>query len=239
MRPKAENGGSTKCTPEITEAYCEAIRQGHKPIQAARICGLNIQTVYTWRNTTATVPAWIEFRRRSNEAQAEGRRRILAGLQAVAVPHDEVVIKATDDGEEITTKRGVINLRAAELLLERYDHEPDDPPPEVPTDRRELLEARAEALWREARAAGSSQAQAALERQLAATQDELQALLAPKADPIAAMPRADFLALCERRGEELDHDTVMAFLRGFAKRNGKRLPDLAELPDAEGEDDGA
>ena len=82
-------------------------------VKLAKALGVSLSTVYNWRRDHKEFADAIE----------EGKQRYVDGVEAgffaVAVPHDEVTEK---DGEELvtTTKIGVINVRAAERILEAH-----------------------------------------------------------------------------------------------------------------------
>lgn len=231
------NGGQTRCTPKNIAAFADVIRRGLEPVLAARRIGITIETARNWRAwaiTKGRAPCYAVFRQAWDDAAFEARSEIIAGVRSLALPHDEVTEKTTKADEvEITVRRGVINLKAAELALKYAGGpEPDRARDVVDSgDLAGLLRRRIADLVGDVERADSSQARAATRRMLAAAENELAELTKPVEESPATMSREEYKAELFRKGQELPQDYAEALFAGYADKHGKLLPDVGALPD--------
>jgi hypothetical protein len=77
----------TKLTPQVQEAFCEALRAGNTIEAAAEFAGVTARTVHTWmaRGRTAKSGLFFRFLRLIKKARAQAEIRHVGVLQEAGV----------------------------------------------------------------------------------------------------------------------------------------------------------
>jgi len=246
-RTKIEDGGYSKLTPERVETLVSAVRRGMSRQDAATYAGITYGTLREWIRLAGAsdVPLYSELRHRLHAAEMEYKQAMLDTLQSIALPHDEVTVKITEDGEEQTIKRGVVHFGALKMALERSDRitAPQAEPASDgdPTDLAALLRGQRDRNRALLASAESSQARAALNRQLGIVERALFEATYQRPASAADLPEEAYLAELEAAGADMPEAHGQAMLRGYLRRHGRELAEVvAAAPEVERaqEDDG-